>query len=412
MDWRLMTAVVVGAIVVAATLWLIIFPSPSFPAPSGPYSVGTRLYEMTDASRPEPFTPAAGDRRHLTIRVWYPSSDAGDRLPYIERPEVLAALASRLHVPPLLLGRLQNAPTHSSKGAEPQSGPFPVLFNPTGFSGFHTANLFWIEELVSQGYVVVTIDQPGTSAAAEVEDGSILPMIDKAVFDGYMPLALSQITDPAPVLNGVPLPGGIIPFLAEDLSFVLDRLSDIDPELNTVLDLDRVGVFGISLGGYAGPEACRLDDRFKACLAVDAGKTALVAENGLSQPVMMISRDADVMRQERGRAGGWPEDAIEHTIGDQRALFANNRGDAYLVTMNGMFHVNWTDAPLWSPLVRWLGLAGPIEPYLGFAATNACSVAFFDRYLKSKPSTELCPRAGDRSAITRFEQRSGGRPAP
>lgn len=96
MDWRLMTAVVVGAIVVAATLWLIIFPSPSFPAPSGPYSVGTRLYEMTDASRPEPFTPAADDRRHLTIRIYAAIAEMQRTLvskrPFLHRINVLTSI--------------------------------------------------------------------------------------------------------------------------------------------------------------------------------------------------------------------------------------------------------------------------------------------------------------------------------
>jgi len=308
-------------------------------------------------------------------------------------------------VPAVLLGRLESAPTHAVRGARPDGGgPYPVLFNPTGFSGFHAANLFWIEELVSRGYVVVTIDQPGTSAAASLADGTVLPEMDKAKFDRFMPLAMSQGSDATLVMNGVPLPGGILPFLATDLSFVLDQLPNIDPEMTSTLDLGQVGVFGMSLGGYVGPEVCRLDSRFKACLAVDAGKSAAVAEKGLAQPLMLISRDAEIMREERSKAGGWPEDEIAQTISSQRALFDHNRGDAYYVTMNGMYHVNWTDAPIWSPLVRWLGLAGPIDPYHGFAATNLCTVSFFDRYLKADVSVDICS-AGSQPDIARFDVR-------
>ena len=54
-----------------------------------------------------------------------------------------------------------------------------------------------------------------------------------------------------------------------------------------------------------------------------------------------------------------------------------------------MFHVNWTDAPIWTPIVRWIGLAGPIDPYRGFAETNAYTLTFFDRYLKTEPSPLL-----------------------
>jgi hypothetical protein len=111
---------------------------------------------------------------------------------------------------------------------------------------------------------------------------------------------------------------------------------------------------------------------------------------------MIISRSADSMRAERSKAGGWPEPEIAHTINSQRALFEHNRGDAYYVTMPGMFHVNWTDAPIWSPLVRWMGLAGPIDPYQGFAETNAWTLAFFDHYLKGNPAPLLDAPSGTR----------------
>lgn len=392
---------VLALILVAAvvSLWFVLFPTPSFPTPSGPHGIGTRLYSLTDATRPEPFTAASDDSRHLGIELWYPTTDKGKAQPYIEQPAVLAALASRLHVPTALLGRLQDAPTHAVRGAAPEDGPYPVLINPTGFSGFHAASLFWIEELVSHGYVVVTIDQPGTVAAATLDDGTILPVADKTVFDRYMPLAMSQSPDQPLEMNGVSLPGGILPFMAADLSFVLDQLATIDPEISGVLDLDEVGVFGMSLGGYIGPEACRLDGRFKACLAVDSGKSGIVAAEGLAQPTMLISRDAAVMREERSKAGGWPEAEIEQTIASQRTLFEHNRADAYYVTMNGMYHVNWTDAPVWSPLVSWLGLAGPIDPYRGFAATNACTLSFFDHYLKLGSQAVVC----DQPEVTRLE---------
>ena len=109
---------------------------------------------------------------------------------------------------------------------------------------------------------MVTLDQPGTSAAATLADGTILPTADKAIFDRYMPLAMSKQPDATLEMNGVPLPGGILPFLAADLSFVLDQLPNIDPEMTGTLDLGQVGVFGMSLGGYVGPETCRLDSRF------------------------------------------------------------------------------------------------------------------------------------------------------
>jgi predicted dienelactone hydrolase len=390
--WAAWSSLALAAAAISA--WLVLFPTPRFPKPTGSYDIGTRIFPAwTDAARAEPFTPDPGDRRQLVVQIWYPThDDSGPRQRYIERSETLAALAPRFHVPAWLLRNIEHAPTHSVSNAAIAAGRFAVLLNPTGFSGFRDASLFWIEELASHGYVVVGFDQPGTAAATALDDGRVIPVMDTSEFHRYMPLALSQTSDQAPTLNGVVLPGGIIPFLAEDLRFVLDQLERLDredPVLAGHLDLQRAGVFGMSLGGYVGPEACHLDRRLLACLAVDAGQTATVVRDGLQQPVMIMSRDAKVIREERAKAGGWPEPDIEHTIHDERALFERNRGDAYYVTMNGMYHVNWTDAPILTPIIRWIGLAGPIDPYLGFSQTNAYTVAFFDLYLKNRASPLL-----------------------
>jgi hypothetical protein len=144
-------------------------------------------------------------------------------------------------------------------------------------------------------------------------------------------------------------------------------------------------------------------------VAVDAGQTAAVVREGLQQPLMIMSRDAAVMRAERAKAGGWPEAEIVHTIHDQRALFERNRGDAYYVSMNGMYHVNWTDAPIMTPIIRWMGLAGPIDPYRGFAQTNAYTVAFFDQYLQDHRSALLSEGAPTPSDVKLEVRRSGQR---
>ena len=394
LGWMAISAV---ALLFVATLAIAVlaFPVPRFPEPTGPFHIGTRTYHWVDTSRPEPFTTDPDDHRELMAQVWYPSDVtlASPAVPYIDHHEVTDVWAGRFHVPALLLSNIRRAPTHAVADARPAAGRFPVLVNPAGLGAFRNSSLFWIEDVTSHGYVVVTLDQPGTAAATVFPDGRVIPlMADRTLFDQYMPLALSRASDQSPVMHGVPLPGGVIPFLAHDLRFALSQLAVLDQEdvlLAGHLDTTRAGVFGMSLGGYSGPEACRQDARFRACLAVDAGQTVSVAMSGLTQPVLIMSRDADVMRQERAGSGGWPEHEIAHTLGDERAVFQHARADAYFLTMNTMYHVNWTDAPILTPLMSWLGLTGPIDPYRGFAATNAYTVAFFDRYLKAQRSTLL-----------------------
>jgi hypothetical protein len=54
-----------------------------------------------------------------------------------------------------------------------------------------------------------------------------------------------------------------------------------------------------------------------------------------------------------------------------------------------MFHINFTDASYWSPLLPLLGLVGPLDAQRGFAIVNAYSLAFFDQTLEGRPSTLL-----------------------
>ena len=402
-------ALIVMLAMSAASLvvWRVLIPTPRLPRPTGPYGVATSDYSWTDRTRLEPFTPDAGDHRELVAQVWYPTNAQGATQTYMDSREPLQVLAKTFRLPAFLLRNIARAPTHALRDAPAADGRFPVLVNPAGFSAFRGASLFWIEALVSHGYVVVGLDQPGTSAATILSNEKVVRVIDKPVFDKLMPLALSRARDQSPTLNGVALPGGVIPFLADDLRFVLDQLEIMDqqdPDLAGHLDTGRTGAFGMSLGGYGVPEACYRDARFRACLAVDAGKTAAVARDGLAQPLMIIGRGADSMRAERRKAGGWPEPEIAHTSNTQRAVFEHNRADAYYVTIDGMFHVNWTDAPIWSPVVRWMGLAGPIDPYRGFAETNAYTLAFFAHYLNGKPAPLLDEQSSRRQG-TRLEVR-------
>jgi len=73
-----------------------------------------------------------------------------------------------------------------------------------------------------------------------------------------------------------------------------------------------------------------------------------------------------------------------------RAVFdKSSPGCGYYVEIPGMFHVNFTDAPYWSPLASQVGLTGPINGRRGFDIVHAYSLAFFDEELRRRPSDLL-----------------------
>jgi hypothetical protein len=80
-------------------------------------------------------------------------------------------------------------------------------------------------------------------------------------------------------------------YLAQDAVFTLDQLVALnraDPNgiLTGWLDLQRAGLFGMSMGAVVGGEACRLERRLRAGLLMDAMMPAEVLRDGLRQPIM------------------------------------------------------------------------------------------------------------------------------
>jgi platelet-activating factor acetylhydrolase isoform II len=398
---RFVLGVAVGLGVLAliiSTALPILLPVFHFPKPTGPYAIGTLTYHWVDASRPELFTADPNDHRELMAQVWYPARDepSAQRAPYIEDAEsITPALARLTHFPEFLLTHFKYVRTHAVSAAPvaDDQPSYPVLIFLSGLDGFRAVNTFQIEELISHGYIVVGLDQPGAVAMVRFPDGRQV----SGLFKGQIqPLIVQSVepVEPAPTFFGRPMPAGIIPYFAEDVPFTLDRLTALnqsDPKgiLAGRLDLEHAGIFGISLGGINAAEACLKDQRLKACLIMDVFMSQDVVREGLEQPAMWITRDADTMRLERERAGGWTEKDIEQHQTTMRLVYESLPGDGYFLQIPGMFHLNLTDFPYWSPVMSQIGMTGPIDAQRVFDIVNAYSVAFFDKHLKGQPSPLL-----------------------
>ncbi|HEY7058742.1 MAG TPA: hypothetical protein VH458_19555 [Vicinamibacterales bacterium] len=387
--------VALGALLlVISTALPILIPIFRFPQPDGPYAIGTMTYHWVDPARPEVFTPNPGDHRELMVQVWYPAKrdDSARRAPYVPDSSVLAALARLFGLPAFTFSHLQYVKTHAEPSAPVASGQrkYPVLLFSHGRGGFRQHNTFQVEQLASHGYVVATIDQPYVASGVVFPDGRLVKF-DSRMFDPGHPGHPAFLDE-------------VIPFLAQDVIFTLDqlaRLNQADPNgiLTGHLDLPRAGAFGVSLGGAVIAEACRLEPRLRGCLVMDVFMPADVVQSGLRQPVMWITRDAASMQRE-----GWAQRDIDETRTTMRAVFDRLPGQGYIVLVPGMFHPNFSDFPLYSPIGRWMGLTGPIDPQRGHEIVDAYTLAFFDRHVADRPAPLLDQRPSPyREAI--FETR-------
>ncbi|OUC94840.1 alpha/beta hydrolase family protein [Streptosporangium minutum] len=376
----------------ASTALLILLPVFSFAPSTGPHRIGTVTYHWSDGGRPEIFAADPRARRELMVQIWYPATGApsAPRAAYVQDDDVFVAMARLAGAPDFTFGHLRHVTTNAAASAPvaAQQSRYPVLIFLEGAMGFRQMNTFQVEQLVSHGYIVAAIDHPYAAASVRFPDGRHIAGLPA----GRLRALIDRSLDPAgevPALNGRALDDGLVPYLARDVSFTLDRLAALDRAdpagvLTGRLDLRGIGAFGVSLGGIVTGEACRVEPRLRACLMMDTRMTPGVVREGLDRPSMWITRDAATMHRE-----GWAADDIDQHQSSMRAVFDKRPADGYLVRVPGTFHADFTDISSWSPLLSRFGITGSLPAQRAHTIINAYSLAFFDRHLKDLPTPLL-----------------------
>jgi predicted dienelactone hydrolase len=353
----------------APTPAAISFP---IPPPTGSLEVGTRSISLTDRARREPQTSSTP--RSLVIQVWYPAAAAGRRRARYLPPAVARSLASDAGVAPALLEALT---LHATAEAPPlaRSGGWPVVLFSPGFGVEHELYAGLVENLASHGYVAVAISHPHDAGIVQFPDGHVV-----------VPSSQMDMTTALEVR-------------VADTRFVLTQLSRLGRSgpLAGMLDLDRVGMFGHSLGGAATASAMLVDPRIRAGADLDGLLFEPARTAGLSRPFLLMSADpgfADVPNV----AGFW----------------SKLRGPRYAIDVEGARHFAFSDlATLVPQLVRadpttgqsLRQLVGDLDGFATIAAERAYLLAFFDRFLRGRPAALLAggsgPFAGVRLTVGR-----------
>jgi hypothetical protein len=346
----------------------ILLPVFHLPDPTGPHQVGTTKLYFVDSSRPETFTQDPDDVRELMVTAWYPANPApGSRpAPYWEHADIVGGnLMHENGQPPALAQYMTLVRAHAYQDAPltPNDSPFPVLIFSPGYMTNVLINTIQMEKLASHGYVVFGIDHPYEGFGIVYPDGQ---------------LALAD-----PTLRDLVIRGdtGLINFDASlaiwtaDTAFVLDQLSQLNaPASGSIwsgqLDLEHVGVFGVSFGGSTAGAFCYQDSRCAAGVNIDGFQFGAFMRNAaLQQPFMFIYSPGN--------------------YGLNNFLYQRVENGAYSLTIAGSTHMGFSDAGFASPILRYSTILGSISPERLAEITNAYLLAFFDTYIKRKEAPLL-----------------------
>jgi predicted dienelactone hydrolase len=366
------------------------------PVPSGRDPIATTTWHLTDTARGESFAEP-GVSREVEVHAWYPAAARrrGDLAPYLRDglPEA-RAFATLLRSPDAYDG-LADVRTHAEmNGAlQPGTAKFPLLVFSHGYTAVSSAYTALLEDLASHGYVVLSIVHPYEAAAATLSDRRVVSLLDESgaprkgirdVLEEWARedetiAAVTRAADEAErlrllraYLSGLHHTELAVRRWVDDTKLVLDRLNTmprtaVAGQLGARVDMNRVGMFGHSMGGVVTGQFCVEDRRCRAGLNLDGiPQYGTMIDKPFQRPFLMV------YSARPGRAGA--SDAIY-----QRAA-----SPYYRVDVRETLHLEFSDMPFWGGPLRERGAFGAIAPARASEITAAIVRAFFDQTLLGK----------------------------
>ena len=395
--WRRAAITVLPLLPASALAFSFLLPLFTLPAPTGPFAVGTTRLALTDEGRREMHILTSGKRR-LMVGIWYPATPVPGARPQALVPAstALAHAINQANWPfGWLLSHLDRIPTHSIADASlaGTASRLPIVLFSHGLGSIGVQNITLFEALASRGYVVVSIEHSHGNLGTIFTDGLGAAFQSKAYDTQDTPLdpaeeaALTRDVmsdDMARVARASLKVIALMPhetrssrfwydYWSADQRFVASTLRAIDAgsfgeRFKGRLDLDRIAFAGMSFGGSAAQWSCARDRRCKAGINLDGYRAVMMETPPQTAPFLYFNN-----RQ----------------LNVNRVFLDRDRNRSYWVKIAGSEHFDFSDLPLISPALRWIGLSGTGDPRGVTAIVNTYVLAFLDRHLKGRPAPLL-----------------------
>jgi predicted dienelactone hydrolase len=358
----------------------------TLPKPSGKYLTGITYLSFTDESRKELFDNRGQSYRDITVKVLYPTDQTSNPEPYLPNADFAIKYC-------MFPENFRDLKTNSGRDVPVSSGEniFPVLVFSHGWGEHYSQNSILMEELASHGYIVFSMAHHYESRYSVYPDGRIVHMdissnrFQKIWREQQSPRAMElhqQRHTASTDEERMELIGEmekILPttlkesprYWAEDISFFLNQLMTVNKEhivFKNKLDLDRIGIFGMSMGGIATCEFCLADNRVKAGINLDGGLYGSILDGELHIPFLFLNG--------------------KMFSGYGQLFSGKSTKDCYSLGVNNADHFSFTDYSVY-PSPQVTQLLGTIEGSRAIEITNDIVLTFFDKYVKEKPGTDL-----------------------
>jgi predicted dienelactone hydrolase len=332
------------------------------PKPTGPHPVGREVLHLVDQNRTDPWVPTGP--RELMVSVWYPAAaKRGKPVPYAtaEESRLLLEIAGLSNVPADTLTRVL---PHARASAPPKrtNRRLPLVVVSPGFGDPRWMLTNLAEDLASHGYIVVGVDHTYEGSGITFPDGRVTGCL----------ICERDVDNKEIVANRV-----------RDISFVLDRLLG-HATYGRMIDHDRIGVVGHSMGGAAATGTTLADRRVDAGINMDGNFQHTLDRDDLDRPFLMLAANLDLQNTHIDWNAAW-----EHLTGWRRWL-----------NVPQMEHYSYTDAAFWGPPLVDVSI-GELSGARSVEITRTYVAAFFDQHLRNRHSP-LLKRPSPRFPEVRF----------
>ncbi len=332
---------------------LAVTNSAAVPAPTGESVVGTRVLELVDSSRNDPYD-VTRNSRELALRLWYPVSAHSNepcKAADYASPKVWEYFGQLLKVPtfPVVTNSCQDAPV--SEGAHPV-----VVFTP-GLTATFTDYTFLMEDLASRGYIVVAVNHTYEATAVAFSDGRLVRSVVGSHLGGTVPRS--------PRAARFALDARL-----KDLKFVLGQIALLngrrDGPFAGRFDLSKIVVAGHSLGGLTALLTIS-DPHVKGAVLIDPVLPD-VLPGRTNKPVLILAADR------------------ENWALNECSLWSNLQGPRLAVSLHGTDHLAFSD---WIWLSKDAVQTGRMGPQKAMSAMREYVGAFLDGNLRGEPADPL-----------------------
>ncbi len=347
------------------------------PKPTGKFFIGVDYLSLTDSSRRELFDNSNNSYRNIAAKVWYPTDERGDYTPYLENADFII---NNFNFPEsyrnLLTNSCQGVPISKAENT------FPVLIFSHGWGEHFSQNTILMEELASHGYIVFSLSHDFESKFSFYPNGDIVTLNTNSerfiqiMKEQQNPSAMELYNEMFNVnsdksrLEIFVKTSNLMPTLlkespkywAEDIEFFINKLPDINKSnsnLKTKLNLEKIGVFGMSMGGITANEVCVGNSKVKAGVNIDGGIYGSTIDTLINTPFMFINS--------------------QRYLGYGHLFLSKSSKDCYSITVRNSDHYNFTDYALYPCQPNMM--VGTINATVPIKIMNSMILSFFDKYL-------------------------------